>query len=71
MMPCVLYSGKTMRSIPGRPCFIPSILAQICLDILVDVVDRVQTRHLVLVDAHADGVGGAGNVTVAGHGIFR
>ena len=28
MMPCVLYSGNTIRSIPGRPCFMPSIFSQ-------------------------------------------
>ena len=26
MMPCVLYSGKITRSMPGRPSFMPSII---------------------------------------------
>jgi hypothetical protein len=26
MMPCVLYSGKMTRSMPGRPTFMPSII---------------------------------------------
>ena len=27
MIPCVLYSGKITRSIPGRPCFMPTTIA--------------------------------------------
>jgi len=29
MIPCVLYSGNTMRSIPGRPRLIPPIISAI------------------------------------------
>ena len=29
MMPCVLYSGKITRSIPGRPTFMPSSMSAI------------------------------------------
>ena len=66
MIPCVLYSGNTMRSMPGRPAFMPSILLQ-SPSICVHVLHRVQTRHLVLIHAHADRVRGAGNVTVTRH----
>ena len=29
MMPCVEYSGKITRSMPGRPIFMPSIISAI------------------------------------------
>ena len=31
MMPCVLYSGNTIKSMPGKPCFMPSMMPQIFL----------------------------------------
>ena len=29
MMPCVEYSGKMIKSMPGRPCFVPTTRSQI------------------------------------------
>ena len=31
MMPCVEYSGKITRSIPGKPSFMPTIMSAIFL----------------------------------------
>ena len=64
MMPCVLYSGKMTRSMPGQA----DLHAVDHLGDLAGVVEHlllgVQARHLVVDDRDADGVVTAGNVSV-------
>ena len=69
MMPCVLYSGKTTRSMPGKPSLMPSIIRAMLRALSRTSLLGVQARHLVIDDGDADGVGAAGNVSVM-HGCL-
>ena len=64
MIPCVEYSGKMIRSIPGKPCLIPTTMSAICSQLRSDALLVVQAGHLVVDDRHTNAVVAAADVPV-------
>ena len=57
MMPCVEYSGKTIRSMPGSPCFVPTTRSQMRSTFFI-TSSRVWSRGILYWKTHTPTVSG-------------